>query len=565
MKKAAIYARVSSDLQKKEGTIQSQVAELQRQIKATGDVLVKEYIDEGYSGASLDRPGMSELRQDLKRGVYDIIYVLNTDRIARDVIYLNIIITDILIYKKQIIINGKDYINNPENKFELTILGAVAELERAKIMERNTRGKMHRLKEGQLVGGRLFGYTYYPKTVASLPRLEIDEPNAKFIRFIFEAYARGNTSATAIAQHLKDVGVRGEKKDLDVCHIRYILNNHTYAGTKYFNRLTDRKNNDGKRATVERDKSEWIGIPVPAIVSKELFEKVQERLKYNRECYRNARGTQPLSNLVFCAKCKRRCIGFRKFYSVKRLKAETYYKRHYFQCSTHGKNHNPQIDMRLLDSCMRDIMTEAVFNPNELTEHLDLFRKKNTGSNQIEKQVKGVVDDLRNLMEQKSRIVDLYAKGGIEQEEYYKRMISYNDRESTLQTDKKMLLKQLPLFEKPDIVRQGVAAYSKAVKKRFESCIDSASWRQFFLDFVNRVEYDKSHKTVQYIWLIGSVPVQVQLKDLQEQVEIGFTIKKALTADEAMLRLREFDLQDGSIWGSPISGIKYAELAKETV
>src|SRR3989338_10790190 len=124
-------------------------------------------------------------------------------------------------------------------------------------MERNTRGKMHRLKEGQLVGGRLFGYTYYPKTVASLRRLEIDEPNAKFIRFIFEAYARGNTSATAIAQHLKDVGVRGEKKDLDVCHIRYILNNHAYAGTKYFNRLNDRKNNDGKRATVERDKSEW--------------------------------------------------------------------------------------------------------------------------------------------------------------------------------------------------------------------------------------------------------------------------------------------------------------------
>jgi len=66
MQRAVLYARVSSDLQQKEGTIQSQVAELKRQIAAAGDVLVNEYIDDGFSGALLDRPAMNQLRDDLK-------------------------------------------------------------------------------------------------------------------------------------------------------------------------------------------------------------------------------------------------------------------------------------------------------------------------------------------------------------------------------------------------------------------------------------------------------------------------------------------------------------------
>jgi hypothetical protein len=120
MKKAVLYARVSSDLQKKERTIESQIAVLKSQIKAAGDVLVKEYIDDGYSGARLDRPALDELRRDLKAPLFDSIYFLNTDRIARDVTYQIIIIGEILKHRKRLIINGRDYVENPENKFTLT-------------------------------------------------------------------------------------------------------------------------------------------------------------------------------------------------------------------------------------------------------------------------------------------------------------------------------------------------------------------------------------------------------------------------------------------------------------
>ena len=101
------------------------------QIKEAGDILVKEYIDDGYSGARLDRPALDELRRDVKTPLFDVIYFLNTDRIARDVTYQIIIIGEILKHRKRLIINGRDYVENPENKFTLTVLGAVAELELA--------------------------------------------------------------------------------------------------------------------------------------------------------------------------------------------------------------------------------------------------------------------------------------------------------------------------------------------------------------------------------------------------------------------------------------------------
>ncbi len=176
MKKAALYARVSSDLQRKEKTIESQIVALKRQIAEAGDILVKEYVDDGYSGARLDRPALDQLRDDLKTNLFETIYFLNSDRIARDVTYQNIIIAEILKAKKQIIINGKDYVHNPENKFTLTVLGAVAELERAKIIERVSRGKQLRLAQGELLGGgtNTLGYDFTRRTPSSPAKFTIN-------------------------------------------------------------------------------------------------------------------------------------------------------------------------------------------------------------------------------------------------------------------------------------------------------------------------------------------------------------------------------------------------------
>ena len=137
MKRAVLYARVSTDAQQKEGTIASQVLELKSQIAAAGDVLVKEYVDDGLQRFPARRAaarGAAEGRANLsvRRGV------LPRHRSHRPRCRIP---DELLKYGKQIIIKGRDYVNNPENKFTVTVLGAVAELERAKIIERTTRGR----------------------------------------------------------------------------------------------------------------------------------------------------------------------------------------------------------------------------------------------------------------------------------------------------------------------------------------------------------------------------------------------------------------------------------------
>jgi site-specific DNA recombinase len=104
--RAVLYARVSTDLQQKEGTIESQVVTLRRQIAAAGQELVREYIDDGYTGTLLTRPGLERLRSDLKTDVFNVVHFLAADRIARDAAYQSIIVGELISHGKQIIING---------------------------------------------------------------------------------------------------------------------------------------------------------------------------------------------------------------------------------------------------------------------------------------------------------------------------------------------------------------------------------------------------------------------------------------------------------------------------
>jgi DNA invertase Pin-like site-specific DNA recombinase len=282
MKRAALYAPVSGDLQAKEGTIESQVLVLKKQIAAAGHVLVKEYLDNGFSGPRFDRPALNEMRKDVKTDLFDVIYFHDADRIAREVTIQTIIIEEILKHRKQLIINGKDYVKNPENKFTLTVLGAVAELERAKIIERVTRGKQLRLEQGQLLGCGVhtFGYDYIRKSPNSRPQMIIS------VRYVFETYANEQIGLDRIARRLEDMGLTKTAKNLwRRSFLKTMLGNETYLGVKYFNTMRcireyanpiyDIKHSTLKR--INRSREDWIGVEVPAIISRELFDRVQAR------------------------------------------------------------------------------------------------------------------------------------------------------------------------------------------------------------------------------------------------------------------------------------------------
>jgi site-specific DNA recombinase len=207
---------------------------LKKQIAQAGQVLVKEYIDDGYRGALLDRPALEELRRDAKGDIYDAIYFHSADRLARKVAHQTIIVDELLRSGKQVVIGDKDFVRNPENNLTLTMLGAFAEYEREKIIERTTRGWRHRIRSGGIVsqGNRTFGFDYVRKSPTAPCAIVINEQEAEIVRWMF-GYASG-TGIQAITRSLEERGVltkRG-KKLWDVQSLKYLLQNQVYTGIR---------------------------------------------------------------------------------------------------------------------------------------------------------------------------------------------------------------------------------------------------------------------------------------------------------------------------------------------
>src|SRR6516225_3631523 len=388
MTKAALYARVSTDAQQKEGTIDSQLVELRRQITAAGHVLAAEYIDDGYTGTLLDRPALNRMRADLKTDRFDRIYFLAADRIAREVEYQRIIVGELLKHGKQITINGKDYEQNPENKLTLTMLGAFAEFERAKIIERTTRGRLHRLRMGEMSsnGHRIFGYHYVKKTSTAPATLAINEEQAAVVRSIFEMFASGTYGLVTISRHLEErrILTATGRQRWDNDRIKSILKNETYTGTRYFNRMTRVKKGDrqGKKLIrgqwVYRERSDWIAVKVPAIVSREIFNAVQQRLSQH-----DARYCQPvthylLSGLVQCGVCGSGCSSFRRWQKVVRPSGKvSVYHHAAYRCNRRARenNHdrtaiercqNSEISTHILEGHAFEMIRATMLDPGKL-------------------------------------------------------------------------------------------------------------------------------------------------------------------------------------------------------
>jgi site-specific DNA recombinase len=125
-----------------------------------------------------------------------------------------------------VVIKGKDFEQNPENTLRLQILGAVAEFEHAKITDRMPRGRLDRLRSGQIIsqGGLIYGYAYRRKTPAAPPALVIHEEQTAVFHSIFEVYASGKYGLIAISRWLEERGIltRMGKRLWDTCRVKIV-------------------------------------------------------------------------------------------------------------------------------------------------------------------------------------------------------------------------------------------------------------------------------------------------------------------------------------------------------
>ncbi len=129
--RVALYARVSTDVQEARGSIGSQVQTLREWAAREAHELFAEYIDDGYSGARLDRPGLDALRDSAERGLFEAVLCLTPDRLARSYPYQFLVLEELARFGVRILFfDAPDLDNDPQVRLLTEMQGVIAEYER---------------------------------------------------------------------------------------------------------------------------------------------------------------------------------------------------------------------------------------------------------------------------------------------------------------------------------------------------------------------------------------------------------------------------------------------------
>src|ERR1700694_5875923 len=322
-KPAAIYARVSSDRQKENHTITSQTAALIEYAQTHGYSVPSEWVfqDEGYSGAILVRPGLEALRDLAAEGQIVAALVYSPDRLSRKYAYQVLLSEELSRCGVELIFLKAPAGTTPEDQLLVQFQGMIAEYERAQIAERCRRGKKHMAHQGgvNVLSGAPYGYRYVKKSDTSAAFYEVVEAEAQVVRMVFEIYTQQRLSINAIARLLNErrIATRTGKGRWERSTVWGMLRNPAYRGTACYGKTEQRPRQRVTRPLRqrkalpsrdvgghERPRAEWIEVPVPALVSEEMFALAQEQLEKNkRHSPRRTIELTLLQGLLVCEQC----------------------------------------------------------------------------------------------------------------------------------------------------------------------------------------------------------------------------------------------------------------------
>src|SRR5919201_2453742 len=209
----ALYARVSSERQARDHTIDSQVAALKERIAADGFELEPNhgYVDDGCSGSNLQRLALDKLRDAVAAGDVERIYVLAPDRLARTHAHQVLLVEEFHRGGAQVVFLNRAIGDTAEDHLLLQVQSIIAEYERTKILERVRRGRLHAARSGAVsaLTAAPFGYRYMRRDQGGgVARFEIVDDEAHIVRRIFEWVGRDRLSLSEVSRRLQRMGCR---------------------------------------------------------------------------------------------------------------------------------------------------------------------------------------------------------------------------------------------------------------------------------------------------------------------------------------------------------------------
>lgn len=463
MKTAAIYARVSSNKQKEENTIASQTAALV-EFAATNDFSVpQEWIieDEGFSGASLIRPGLEKLRDLAAEGQVQAVLVHAPDRLSRKYAYQVLLMEELARHGVETVFIKAPQTATPEDQLLVQFQGMIAEYERAQILERSRRGKRHRALHGEVsvLSGAPYGYRYVCKSDDSAAYYEIIEAEADVVRMVYERYTVGGMSIGAVTRLLNERGVPTRKQTMrwERSVTWAMLRNPAYKGTACFGktRIAPRQRitrplrlrggiAQRNSAQHERPKADWIEIAVPAIVGEETFALAQELLERNKT-HAPRRTVTPsiVQGLVSCKKC-----GYALSRTSTRSSARTIY---YYRCiGSDAWRHlgGPVCDNRPV---RQDVIDEVVWaeivklleSPQLIQEELERRLLAAKDAAPTKRREDALRRELARLQKAMERLTTAYQEDLLSLEELRRRMPALRQRETANRSELQSITDQV--------------------------------------------------------------------------------------------------------------------------
>ena len=452
--RVALYARVSSQRQAQTQTIDQQLARLQVHLQDMEWTCSPDQIfrDDGYSGASLKRPGLDRLRDQIAQARFDRVLITAPDRLARKYVHQVLLMEEFERGGCVVEFVERPMSQDPHDQLLLQIRGAVAEYERTLIAERMRRGRLQKYRPGQLLpwSRAPYGYQLHPDRPRDPAGVRLEPTEASVVRTIFTYYLEPSHTLLGLTAHLHQVGIpapHGQPR-WRASTLRRVLTNPVYTGTVYAGRTANvakrqRRSalgpvgcRDSARATPP---SEWIAVAqVPALITQEQFEQAAAKLSQNQAFARrnNRAHAYLLRALVSCGQCRGACVGCTRghlsYYRCNRtLRA--------VQLGHDQRCHARYIPVAQLDELVWQDLCTILRQPELITE---AFTRAHGGAwlpQDLHAQREGLRQAQATLAGQVERLTEAYLAAVLNLEEYQRRRSELEARQAAVTTQQEQL------------------------------------------------------------------------------------------------------------------------------
>ncbi|GHO60439.1 recombinase family protein [Ktedonobacter robiniae] len=505
-RQVALYARVSSEQQAEAKTIASQLDEIRDRIAADGIDLatVLEFVDEGYSGSTLVRPALERLRDVAAAGGMDRVYVHCPDRLARNYAYQVLLVEELTHQGVEVIFLNRPLGQTPEDQLLLQVQGVIAEYERAKFLERSRRGKRHAAQEGRvgILCHAPYGYRYVSKQGGGgEARYEIVWDEARVVQQVYTWVGQDRCSINEVCRRLHQAGIRTRtgKDYWDHKTVWDMLKNPAYKGEAAWGKTRWVPN--GPRLRVPRNKpaqprrpfwgkdapkEEWIIIPVPALIDPAIFDAVQEQLEENR---RRARIPQKgsrylLQGVLVCAQC-----GY-AYHGCTNDERNAYYRcsgsMHHTRFG--GKRHCWNRELRMDETDM--VVWQEVCHLLEEPERLAQEYRRRLQAPQKPHEPEGLDAQMGKLRRGIARLIDSYAEGFIDKQEFESRVTRMRERLHHLEEQLQRLKEEAAGEDELRAILERLETFAARVNEGLSDA-DFQTRREIIRALVKRVEIDE--------------------------------------------------------------------------